>query len=91
MSSEPAEDVDMSDGMALALRQGIRAERSRVRLSQEDLAERLGWSRSTLTAVEAGTRTIQAHELPELCGALGVTLAELLARAPAEDRRRMGI
>jgi transcriptional regulator with XRE-family HTH domain len=81
----------MSDGTAYALQRGIRAERSRKGMSQDELADRLGWSRSRLAAVESGTRPVRAHELPDLCGVLGVSLSVLLQMAPAEDLRRLGL
>ncbi|MDQ1288417.1 MAG: hypothetical protein QG622_1982 [Actinomycetota bacterium] len=36
-------------------------------------------------------RSVYAHELSEICRALGVTLDQLLARAPHEDRRDLGL
>jgi transcriptional regulator with XRE-family HTH domain len=81
----------VSDSLALALSRAIRAERARAGLTQEALAERLGWSRQVLTAVETGSRRLYAHELPDVCYALGVTLADLLDRADEADREALGI
>lgn len=80
----------MSDALALVLQQAIRAERARKGLTQVELAERIGWSPATLSAVETGGRRIWAHELTEICEALEVTFAELLVRAPERDRMWLG-
>lgn len=60
-------------------------------MRQEELSDRMGWSRPTTSAVESGKRAILAHELPGICDALGVTLAELVQKAPAEERRKLGL
>lgn len=79
------------DAFALALRQGVRAERARRNISQTEFADRMHWSRQTASAVETGTRAILASELPMICESLGCTLDRLLADAPAADRRRLGL
>jgi transcriptional regulator with XRE-family HTH domain len=81
----------MSDALALVIQKAIRAERARLGISQADLAKRLGWSRSRVAALETGARRVYAHELPELCEALEIELSELLGRASADDRRRLGL
>jgi transcriptional regulator with XRE-family HTH domain len=77
--------------LRLVLAQAIRAERGRLGISQDHLAERLGWTRSMVTKVELGHRDISAHELPAICEALGVDLARLMVDADAADRQRLGI
>lgn len=72
--------------MAATVARAIRAERGRLGLSQEELAQRLGWVRQTVQKIEAGDRAVAVHELPEICGALEVGLLELLERASAADR-----
>lgn len=81
----------MSDALALVIQRAIRAERARLGISQAELAERLGWSRSRVAALETGARRVYAHELPELCEALEIEFSELLGRASADDRRRLGL
>jgi transcriptional regulator with XRE-family HTH domain len=61
-----------------AIARNVRAERARLRWTQDDLAHRLGWSRPTVTAVESGRRQVLACELPALCRALDVSLSRLL-------------
>lgn len=81
----------MSAATAYALRRGIAAERARLGLSQRQLADRLGWSRSRLANIETGITQITAGELPEICAALGVTLGKLVLDAPEEERRALGL
>lgn len=81
----------MSDSMALALQRAIRAERARAGISQAELGERVGWSRQTVVAVETGTRRVWAHELPELCRALGVPLSTLFFTVEQDDRDAMRV
>jgi transcriptional regulator with XRE-family HTH domain len=76
--------------MAYAIQRAVKAERARLGLNQQQLAERMGWATSTVSDVETGKRSLLAHELPPLCEALETTLPELLGKAP-EALRRMGI
>ena len=85
------QSATMSDAVALALSRAIRAERARAGLSQDAFGRRMGWSRATVSHVETLVRRVQADELPDLCGALGVTFAELFAKVPAEDRAKLGL
>ena len=55
----------------------IQAYRIRKLLTQEDLAERLGVSRSTVAAWETGRIYPQASRLMDLAKALGVTVEQL--------------
>jgi transcriptional regulator with XRE-family HTH domain len=77
--------------MARFLAREIRAERARAGLSQTDLAERLGMSPSSISAMERGIRKLLAEELPDLCRALDVDLLTFLTRADAADREAMGL
>jgi DNA-binding XRE family transcriptional regulator len=90
-ASVPLDGASDADAFAYALRRGIRAERSRVGLTQEQLSERMGWSRPTTSAIETGSRSVLAHELPGICDALGVTLAKLVQDAPESERRKLGL
>jgi transcriptional regulator with XRE-family HTH domain len=90
-SSVPVHDSQFSSTMQAALINAIRAERTRLRLTQVELAERLGWSRQTVNKIEAGERMVLAHELVDICGALDVTFAELMVKADPKDRRTLGL
>ena len=81
----------MSDHLALTLARAVRAERSRNGWSQARLGETLGWSQSKVAAVEAGTRRLNADELPDICTALGVTLQRLLTDADPADLAALGL
>lgn len=80
-----------ADSAALAIRRAIRAERSRLGLSQGELAERLGWSRQSVARMESGTRVVGAHELPALCSALECDLGRLLILVDADDKAALGL
>jgi transcriptional regulator with XRE-family HTH domain len=73
------------------LANNVRAERSRRKLRQVDLAERLGWMGVTVSELETGRRTITAADLPKLCRALGVTLAKLTEGADPADVEALGL
>jgi transcriptional regulator with XRE-family HTH domain len=69
----------------------VRAARARLRLRQEDLADLMGWSRPTVSALEAGTRRITLADTVALCEALKLDLAELLRGAPDEVLQSLGL
>jgi transcriptional regulator with XRE-family HTH domain len=73
--------TDMGDVVAA----NVRAERSRRRWTQDQLAEALGWSRPTVSAVEAGKRKLLVSELPALCRVFNVPLARLLIGAHPDE------
>ena len=79
----------MSSTMAASLIKAIRAERAALGITQEQLGERLGWSRPTIAKIEAGDRQVAAHELPELCVALECGVLALLGRAEGSDRQAL--
>lgn len=81
---------DRAIHMQRVLIKGLRAERARAGLSQEALAQRLGWSRQKITKIENGTSRMFLDELPELLDALGITLGKLVQDASPEDRRAFG-
>lgn len=81
----------VSDEFALALSRAVRAERVRLGLSQADLANRVGLGRVTVSQIETGARRLYADELDLLCEALEVSLDDLLHRAPATVRHRLGL
>lgn len=69
----------------------VRAERARRRLTQADLAERMGWPRSSIHDVEAGRRKVGPDDLVALCKVFDVTFADLAHGAEAEDLRILGL
>ena len=53
-------------------------------LAQEQLAERAGVSRSYLTEIETGAKTVNMRRLTSIASALGVETAALINTADAE-------
>jgi transcriptional regulator with XRE-family HTH domain len=78
---------DLGDVLA----SNVRGERSRRRLRQADLAERLGIAASTVSAIEAGKREPLVRDLPALCRALNCTVRDLFRDADESDLRDMGL
>jgi transcriptional regulator with XRE-family HTH domain len=76
---------DLGDVVAAA----IRAERARLHLSQQALADQLGWPRSRLGDIEIGRRNVAVADLPALCDALGVGFTDLLTRADPADLAKL--
>ena len=58
----------------------IAATRREAGLTQEQLAERLGWHRSTLAKIEAGERRVDVPEFIAIAGALKVEPEVLYGR-----------
>jgi two-component system, response regulator len=56
----------------------VKARRTRLRLTQEELAERAGLHRTYITDVERGRRNISLHSIERLARALEVPIAGLL-------------
>lgn len=77
--------------LRIVVAHAIRAERARAGLSQRELADQLGWSRSVITKIETGSRTVGVHELPALCKALDTTIARLMMKADPRERHDMGL
>lgn len=86
----PATVADVPD-LRSVLAGAIRAERLRSGLTQDQLAADLGWSRTVITMIEARQRAVTAEELPALCRALNVTLAQLLRDADRDDRQALDL
>jgi transcriptional regulator with XRE-family HTH domain len=68
----------------------VRAERARLRITQDDLGQRLGWSRGRVGHLETGRRDVRATDLPALCRALGCDLGVLMRGADERDIRALG-
>jgi transcriptional regulator with XRE-family HTH domain len=69
----------------------VRAERARRRWQQAELADRLGWGRSTVSDLEAGRRRVQADDLVPLCRAFGIQLAKLVDGADRTELQVLGL
>ncbi|NLT53436.1 MAG: helix-turn-helix transcriptional regulator [Actinomycetales bacterium] len=69
----------------------VRAERARRYWLQRDLAERLGRSRSVVSAIECGRRRVTPECLEELCRAFGIPARRLLYRATPVELTTLGL
>lgn len=69
----------------------VRAARARLRITQEELADELGWTRTMVSGLESKSRRVTAGDLVALCKALEMSLGELLDGAPAEVFKALGL
>lgn len=69
----------------------VRAQRARLQLRQEDLADELGWVRQSVTYLETGKRRVSIADAIVLCRGLQFDLHQLLAGADPEDLSALGI
>ena len=81
----------VSDALANVVARSVRAERARRGLSQSELGAKLGWSQTKVSQVESGARRLYAHELPEICSALEISLMRLLEGASDADLEALGL
>ncbi|MCP4289273.1 MAG: helix-turn-helix domain-containing protein [Gammaproteobacteria bacterium] len=67
----------------------LRRERTRAGLQQKELAERISRNQSFVTRYETGQKTLDVHELLEICRALSydprLVIGELLAWQPDNE------
>ena len=71
----------MQDGKAAfdrALGKGIRQARDRIGMKQDQLAQAVGLSRTSITNIERGRQGVQAFILARIADVLGTPPAELL-------------
>ncbi len=79
--------MDMSDAqLAVLLGRSIRAERYRLGLSQEQLAEVSGLHRTYIGVIERGEKNITICNCKKIAHALNLTLWELIRKC--EDFRK---
>jgi transcriptional regulator with XRE-family HTH domain len=74
-----------------AAAEGIRGWRARRRLTQAELGAALGLAARTVGDIELARRPLTLDELPVLCDALGVTLAQLLDGADPVALAKLGL
>jgi transcriptional regulator with XRE-family HTH domain len=79
------------DDLDALIASNVRAHRARLRITQEDLADELGWSRPPVSYLEAGTRRVTLIDAVALCKALRIDLRELLRGASADVLDALGI
>lgn len=81
----------MSKSFQAAFGRAIAAERGFQGITQAELGQRLGWSDANISAIETGVRSPTVAMLPDICAALDCSVLDLLRRANAHDRKRMGL
>lgn len=64
----------------------VRQMRLDVGLRQADLARKLGEPQSFVSRYESGDRRLDVLELRQICGVLGVSLADFVKRLEGESR-----
>lgn len=69
----------------------VRAQRNRLKLRQEDLADEMGMDRKAVVRIEAGTRRISLFDALALCAALQLDLRQLLAGVEPEALHTFGL
>lgn len=60
-------------------------------MTQDDLAQRVGWSRQVVWQLESNARVLKVAELPALCRALDLPLSELARGADPDDLTAIGL
>jgi transcriptional regulator with XRE-family HTH domain len=73
-------------GILTDLAQNIKYYRTKLRLTQEELAEQAGINRSYLAGIEGGHRNTSVKTLEKLAQALGVTSADLLKPLDSSEK-----
>ncbi|HEU5471060.1 MAG TPA: XRE family transcriptional regulator [Actinophytocola sp.] len=77
----------MPDPFSASLAEALKTARASRELSVSALADRSGVSRAMITKIENGDAQPTAALLGRLCGALGITLSQLVARAEDDGGR----
>ena len=78
--------VEPSRNTANIVAGNIRAEASRLGLSQVELGRQLGMSQTSITTRWKGRRPWQLHELDAVAAVLGVTVADLVTEPDSRPR-----
>lgn len=82
VSSPPLHDL---------LANNIRGERARRRWTQAQLAEMLGWPRTSIHDIEIGKRRLGLDDLSELCRVFDLPLVELCRGADQQQLAYLGL
>lgn len=77
--------------LGVVVANNVRGERSRRKWRQEDLADRLGWSRGCIGHLESGRRRLAVADLPQLCKAFNITMLDLFNGADQADLKALGL
>jgi transcriptional regulator with XRE-family HTH domain len=78
VATDRATSPGFRDPRYKALIEGLSAERRRLRITQEELAKRLGLHKQFVSRVELGERRLDVVEFADFARALGVDPARLI-------------
>jgi len=81
----------MAPPLSDVIANNVRGERARRRMTQAELAELVGWPRTTVHDVESGRRRLGPDDLVALCRVFEMPLVELCRGADPEDVRTLGL
>ena len=87
----PLPTVPMVADLGAVVANNVRAERARRKWRQEDLADRLGWSRGSIGHLESGRRRPSVSDLPQLCRVFDIPMADLFIGADPSDLAALGL
>ena len=79
---------ELADALYAAVGVRVREARRSQKMSQEDLANRVGLTRTSITNVEAGRQKLPLHTLFAIAEALGMEAKELLPSGKREEWAR---
>lgn len=68
----------MDEGLYVALGKIVRSRREREGMTQDELARRVGMTRTSITNIESGRQKVQLHTLYDVADALNVPIKDLL-------------
>lgn len=77
--------------LSTTVARSMRAERARRGWTQDELAERLGWTRAAVASIETERRTLALDDVPTICQAFGVGLKDLLTGLDDELWRALDV
>lgn len=69
----------------------VRAQRAKRRLTQQELADDMGWSRVSVLSLENEMRKVTLSDVVDLCRALDIPLVELVRGADPDVLEALGI
>ena len=90
-AATPAHSVSGMADLGAVVANNVRAERARRKWRQEDLADRLGWSRGSIGHLESGRRRPAVADLPQLCRVFDIPMAALFVGADPDDLEALGL
>src|SRR5215212_2661083 len=73
--------MGFGEGLYVGLGALVRARREREGMTQGQLADRIGMTRTSITNIEKGRQKVQLHTLYDIAAALDASPAELLPSA----------